>query len=80
MSIEQEWQTFQRELPRLLEDPANQGKYVLIHGDAVDSIWPTLDAGLEAGYNRFGLKPFIVQEINANPEPQFFSRNVKPCR
>lgn len=79
MALEQEWQTFQRELPHLLLDPANRGKFALIKGDKVDSVWPTADEGLTAGYNRFGLEPFMVQEINDHPEPRYFSHSVMPC-
>jgi len=80
MALEQEWQTFQRELAGLLQDPANRGKYVLIKGEKVDSIWTTIDEGLEAGRERFGLEPFMVKEINDHPEPKYFSRRVKKCQ
>jgi hypothetical protein len=79
MALEKEWETFQRELPGLLQDPANRGKYALIKGDKVDSIWPTVDEGLQAGYDRFGLDPFMVQEINDKPEPRYFSHRVTRC-
>jgi len=77
MALEQEKQTFKRELPRLLQDPTNRGKYVLIQGDQVYETYPTVDEGLEAGYAKFDLQPFMVQEINDNPEPKYFSGSVK---
>jgi hypothetical protein len=80
MALDQEWNTFQRELPRLLQDPTNRGKHVLIHGDQVDSIWSTVDEGLAAGYERFGLEPFLVQEIDDHPQPRYFSRGVRRCQ
>ena len=80
MALEQEWQTFQRELPALLRDSVNLGKYVLVKGDKVDSVWPTLDEGLNAGYDRFGLEPFLVPEINDRPEPRYFSHSVTRCQ
>lgn len=79
MALEREWETFQRELPRLLQE-GRRGKYALIHGDALDSVWETLDEALAAGYDRFGVKPFMAQEINDHPEPKYFSHNVTRCR
>ncbi len=80
MALERELETFLRELPRLLADPANRGRFALVHGDSVDSLWPTLEAGLEAGYLRFGVEPFMVKEITEHEETQYFSRNLfKRC-
>ena len=63
MALELELETFRRSLPSLLADPANHGKHVLISGDVVDSIWPTDDEAIDAGYDRFGLKTFMVKRI-----------------
>jgi hypothetical protein len=79
MALEREWETFQRELPRLLQE-GHRGKYALIRGDAIDSVWPTLDEAMAAGYDRFGVDPFMAQEINDHPKPRYFSHNVTPCR
>lgn len=76
MALEQELQTFQRELPALLADPAKRGKYALVHGDAVAGIYPSVDAALDAGYDHFGLDPFLVKEITEHEEPRYFSRNI----
>jgi hypothetical protein len=57
-----------------------RGKYGLVHGDRVDSVWDGKDQALEAGYERFGLEPFLVKEITDHEEPRFFSRNVIRCR
>jgi hypothetical protein len=78
MPLQKELSTFARELPNLL--PTQRGKFVLIHGHRVDSTWSSLDEALEAGYDRFGLKAFLVQEITDQEESLFFSRNVTPCR
>jgi hypothetical protein len=80
MALEQEMATFARELPGLLRDPANMGKYALVHGDKVDSLWPDLDAALHAGYDRFGLDPFLVKPVVAHEEPRRFSRGVTRCQ
>jgi hypothetical protein len=80
MALEQEWQTSQQELPRLLADESNRGKYALVRGARVDSVWTSMDEALAAGYERFGVDPFLVQEITDHQEPKVFSRNVTPCR
>jgi len=79
VALEREWDTFLKELPRLIAE-GKRGKYVLIRGDAVEGVWDTLDEALAAGYDRFGLEPFLAQEVNDNPEPQYFSRNVTRCQ
>jgi hypothetical protein len=79
MALEHEMEVFARQLPELLGDPGNRDKYALVHGDAVDSIWPSMDEAIEAGYNRFGLSPFLVKEITDDEKPKFFSRNINRC-
>ncbi|HKI33392.1 MAG TPA: hypothetical protein VKA46_16175 [Gemmataceae bacterium] len=80
MALEQELATFRQELPALLAMPENQGKYALVFRDKVDSIWPTVDEGLTAGYDRFGLDPFLVKRITAHETPLYCSRNPTRCR
>jgi hypothetical protein len=74
MALERELETYRKHLPELL---GQQGKYVLISGDKVDSIWDTQEDALQAGYDRFGLEPFLVKEIAEVETPRFFSRNIK---
>ena len=69
--------TFRQELPGLLTDPINEGKYVLIHADSIAGVFPDLESGLEAGYLRFELAPFLVKKITAHKEPKYFSRNFQ---
>jgi hypothetical protein len=78
--LERDFAAFLRELPQLLQDGENRGKYALVHGEQVDSIWSTIDEALQAGYDRFGIEPFLVKEIIEVEEPRYFSRNVTPCR
>jgi hypothetical protein len=73
-------EVFDRELPSLLADPANHGKYALIYGDAIDSVWPTLDEALQQGYDRFELQSFLIRHIVEHEEPLYFSRSVSPCQ
>jgi hypothetical protein len=74
--LDQELVTFQRELPRLLRE--QPGRYALVQGDTVDSIWDTEDAAVEAGDDRFGLKPFLVKKIQAHEKPLVTHANVIP--
>jgi hypothetical protein len=80
MVLEQERETFGRELPNLLREEGNRGKFALVRGDTVDSLWPTVDEALAAGYDRFGLDPFLVQEVTEHEEPRYFSRGVTRCQ
>jgi hypothetical protein len=79
MALERELETFGRELPRLLADPANRGKFALVHGETVEGIYPSVDAALDAGYDRFGLEPFLVKEVTEHEEARYFSRNITRC-
>ena len=80
MALERELETFAKVLPDLLKDDAKRGRYALIHADRLDSIWPTMDEALAAGYDRFGLEVFLVKEITEHEKPLYFSRSVSPCQ
>ena len=60
MALEKELATYRKELPSLL---AQEGKYVLIHGDEMAGIWDTQEDAVQAGDERFGLEPFLVKQI-----------------
>ena len=77
VALEKELETFRHELPGLLNDPANRGKFALVHGESVSGLYPTFDAALTAGYERFGLSPFLVKEVTDHEEPRYFSRNLR---
>ena len=71
---------FQRELPHLISNPANRGRFALINNEQVIELFDTFEEGVQAGYDRFGLLPFLVLEVNDRPEPIYFSRNLQPCQ
>lgn len=56
--------TYFRELPRLLQE-GQEGKFALIHGNELLSLWDTFGEALEAGYERFGMEKFMAQPIKA---------------
>ena len=76
MALEQETAAFSRALPELLADQ-NAGRFALVHAEHVDSVWDSVDEALEAGYERFGLDPFMVKEIVEREQPIYCSRNVR---
>jgi hypothetical protein len=56
-----------------------EGRFALIGDGKVAGVWDTYDDALGAGYEEFGLKPFLVKQI-ANREPvQFISRTAPIC-
>jgi hypothetical protein len=76
MILDQELETFRRELPGLLADHA--GEFALIQGDKVDSFWKTEDEAYEAGCDRFGLLPFLVKKVQEKEEPVVVYQNIIP--
>jgi hypothetical protein len=65
-ALEQELRTYRRELPRLLAEAP--GKFALVHGDKVESLWATYEDALQAGYERHQLTPFLVKRISAGED------------
>jgi hypothetical protein len=58
-----EIRTYLRELPRLLEE-GHEGKYALIKGEEVLSVWDTFDDAYQAGRQQFGWGvAFLTQPI-----------------
>jgi hypothetical protein len=75
MALEKELEVYTSKLPELAAD---EGKYVLIHGDAVVDIFGTYQDAIKEGYARFQLTPFFVKQIQPMEHVQFISRLV-PC-
>lgn len=59
--------------PAVLE---HEGKYVLIHRRQNAGIWDTYEDALQAGYQQFGLKLFLVKRIQGVEGIQSFSREL----
>ncbi len=74
-----EWQTYRRELPRLLKE-GQAGKFALVKGSEVVGIFATLAEGIAAGREKYLLQPFLVQPIRER-EPLLRVRgHTLPCR
>jgi hypothetical protein len=62
MALEQELATYRRELARLLL-AGEVGRFALIHGDEVVSVWDTRRDAVQAGQDKFGPESFLVQQV-----------------
>jgi hypothetical protein len=71
MALERELETYKNKLPEL---KAHEGKYVLIHGDDVVDFFSAYEDAIKAGYEEFGLEPFLVKQIHALEKVQFITR------
>ncbi len=78
MALEKELETYKRELPKLVA--SGQGKYVLIQDSIVVGVYDTYADAIQEGYGHFGVaKPFLVKQINALENVQFFTRDIGLC-
>jgi hypothetical protein len=73
MALEKEVETYKRELPSLLKD---EGKFVVIHENEVAGSYDTYDDALKVGYDKFGLKDFMVKKIEATERVLFFAGDL----
>jgi hypothetical protein len=63
-----ELRVYRKHLPDLLAD---ENKFVVIHGETIRAPFDTYELALQAGYDEFGLKPFLVKQIRKK-EPIYF--------
>lgn len=57
-----EWNTYRRELPRLLAE-GHEGKFALIRGQDIIGVYDSFDEGHRAGLQRYLGQTFAVQPI-----------------
>jgi hypothetical protein len=80
----QEWEFYRREVGRLLAE-GHEGRFVLIKGDSVVDFFDTEEEAKLAGYQRFLMSAFLVQQVREY-EPLYFHLRVYchpwylPCR
>jgi hypothetical protein len=77
MSLEKELATYNSHLLELLP---YEGRYVLVCEDRIDGTFDTYEQGLAAGYEKYGLDPFMVKQINQAEPIHYFSRDLSACR
>jgi hypothetical protein len=76
MALEKELETYRRELPNLLPQA---GKFVLIFQETVAGTWETYRDALQEGYRLFGLKPFLVKQIQAVEFVHHVTWDIQPA-
>ncbi len=62
MARDKEMATYRRELDRLLRE-GEVGRFALIHGDELVSVWDTRRDAVQAGHDKFDRDRFLVQQI-----------------
>jgi hypothetical protein len=75
MALEHELKTYESNVA-LWTDHA--GKFVLIHEDEIVDFFAAYEDALKAGYQKFGLEPFLVKQINAVGAIQYVTRHTRP--
>jgi hypothetical protein len=70
-TLETELATYKKALPDLLVD---EGKFALVKGADVVGVFGTYEDALKEGYEKFGLDPFLVKQIQATEQVQFITR------
>ena len=76
MLLEKELRTYAEKLPELL---AEQGRFVLISGEDMLGTFAAYEDALAAGYEKCGVRPFLVKRISAVEQANFFSRSLELC-
>lgn len=74
-SLEREIKTYTNRLPEL---KAQEGKFVLIAGEEIGGFFETYQDALKAGYEKYGLRPFLVKQISAIESLAYFTRDLCP--
>jgi hypothetical protein len=57
-----EWETYRREVERLLRE-GHEGKWVLLKGVEVVGLFDTMRAAADEGYRRFVSSGFLVHQV-----------------
>jgi hypothetical protein len=77
MANEYEIQYYRSHLLELLgPEYVNEGKYTLIKGDNAKGPYDTYDEALQAGYDAYGLEPFLVKKIEYSESVARYSRRI----
>jgi hypothetical protein len=76
--LQAEWETFRRELPRLLAE-GHEGRHVLIKRDQIVGLWDTFEEAYAEGLRRFPGEPMAVQFVS-EWQPLHRTGYVRSCR
>ena len=72
--LEAELKTYEKHHSELLGK--SEGKFVLIHDDAIVGVYESKYDAFQAGYEGFGNVPFLVKQIVKVEAPQNFISNL----
>ena len=75
MALEKELATYEANVGQWAD---HTGKFVLIRGEEVVDFFAAYEDAIKAGYQKFGLDPFLVKQINAVGAVQYITRHVMP--
>ena len=75
MALETELATYKEKLATLKE---HEGKFVLIHGQRVIDFFSTYEDAIKAGYQQFGMLPFLVKKVMSTEPVFFITRSIQP--
>lgn len=77
-NLETEMATYKRLLPTLLSE---QGKFALIFDGNLIGTFTSYEDALKVGYERCGIKPFLVKRISVEEQISYFTRDIgRPCQ
>jgi hypothetical protein len=71
--LERELETYKKALPSLL---AEVGRYVLVFEDQIDGTFESYADAIQSGYQKHGVKPFLVKRIATDETIAFFTREL----
>lgn len=75
MALERELEVYRAHAADFVEQ--NEGKYVVVCGEQIEGPYETLDAALDAGYDKFGLTPFLTKKVCRDEPIHYFSRDLR---
>jgi len=77
-ALRQELETYKKILPTLSD---KEGQFALIFGEELVGVYESYADALKAGYDRAGLRPFLVKRISTTEVVAYFTRGIDgACR
>jgi UDP-2,3-diacylglucosamine pyrophosphatase LpxH len=73
MALERELATYAQQKNNLLAD---EGKFVVIHGDTVVGTYTSYEDAVKVGYEKCGLRDFLVKKIESAETVHWFTREL----
>jgi hypothetical protein len=67
------------DISRLASPYVRLSSWRRIHGEILAGVYGAYEDALKAGYEKFGLVPFLVEQIQAVEQVRFISRLVAPA-